>query len=173
MLRPVLLGLARDVDVVVTSRPGAWTGVTAPIVAVPLPALARRFDGDLPAGVIDAGSAVMTYGDQIGWVEEIDAATIALDPGSVPHDRLMTWASTADPTLLTPGPRVLVQEDRASRLLSRTLQALALDGSVVVTSAATSAALAEDSDRLDRLRSSERIDHPCEAPGRRHLRHDG
>ena len=154
---PALLDLARDVDVVVTSRPAAWTGPRAPVVAVPLPALARRFDGDLPAGAIDAGSAVMTYGDQIGWVEEVDLATVALEPGAVLHGELVTWAARLGDDV-SPGARVLVQEGDASRLLRRALQVLASDGSVVVLSPALTTVLAQDPARLERLRTSERVE---------------
>jgi uncharacterized protein (TIGR03089 family) len=154
---PALLDLARDVDVVVTSRPAAWTGTRAPVVAVPLPALARRFDGELPAGAIDAGSAVMTYGDQIGWVEQIDPGAVALEPGAVPHGELIAWGTLlADGA--SPGARVLVQEGDASRLLRRTVQVLTVDGSVVVVTPALTADLAADPDRLGRLRASERVD---------------
>ncbi|MBD7979265.1 TIGR03089 family protein [Oerskovia merdavium] len=154
---PALLGLAHDADVVVTSRPAAWAGTHAPVVAVPLPALARRFDGDLPAGAIDAGSAVMTYGDQIGWVEEVDPDAVALEPGAVLHGELVTWASRLGDDV-APGSRDLVQEGDASRLLRRTLQVLAVDGSVVVLSPALTTALAQDPERLSRLRTSERVD---------------
>ncbi|KZM33921.1 TIGR03089 family protein [Oerskovia enterophila] len=154
---PALPELARDVDVVVTSRPAAWTGTRAPVVAVPLPALARRFDGDLPAGAIDAGSAVMTYGDQIGWVEEVDPEAVALEPGAVSHSDLVTWATRLGDDV-APGARVLVQEGAASRLLRRTMQVLAVDGSVVVLSPALATVLDQDPERLSRLRTSERVD---------------
>jgi len=67
-----------DPDVVVTDDPGRWAGTGADLVVVSLPALARRYDGDLPAGAIDAASAVMTYGDAIGWVPEVDPGQDAL-----------------------------------------------------------------------------------------------
>lgn len=155
--QPALLDLARDVDVVVTSRPTGWAGTSAALVAVPLPALARRFDGDLPAGAIDAGSAVMTYGDQIGWVEEVDPEAVALVPGAVSHGELITWgAGSGDDVPAT--ARVLVHEDSTLSLLRRTLQVLAVDGSVVVVTPALTADLAADPDRLGRLRASERVD---------------
>src|SRR5690606_18769358 len=72
-------GGATRPDVVVTTRPERWTGMRAELVAVALPALARRFDGDLPAGAVDAASAVMTYGDQIGLAPGINPDAAALD----------------------------------------------------------------------------------------------
>jgi len=66
-------------DVVVTDRPTAWSGTAGQLVAVALPALARRFDGDLPAGAIDAASAVMTYGDVLGYVPGWEASATALE----------------------------------------------------------------------------------------------
>lgn len=152
--QPALLDLAHDADVVVTSRPMAWAGTRAPVVAVPLPALARRFDGDLPAGAIDAGSAVMTYGDQIGWVEEVDPDAIALEPGGVRHGALIAWGAEPGDDV-APGARVLVQEGDALRLLRRTLQFLTVDGSVVLVGAVISR-LGTDNPRLARLIATER-----------------
>lgn len=144
------------VDVVVTSRPAFWEGHDAPLVAVPLPALARRFDGTLPAGAIDAGSAVMTYGDQIGWVEEVDLDAVAIAP-DVAHRDLTGWALEAAPRPSLSGPRVHVDDEPLLTSLRRTLQALALDGSVVVTSPSVTSALASDPERAARLRESERV----------------
>ncbi|WP_336706417.1 TIGR03089 family protein [Oerskovia sp. USHLN155] len=145
-----------DVEVVVTSHPTSWTGTSAQLVAVPLPALARRFDGDLPPGTIDAGSAVMTYGDQIGWVEEIDPTAIAVEP-ALRHEDLVTWALACTPRPTASEPRTLVGEDHPLVVLRRTLQALSLDGSVIVTSVASTTAFADEPERLDRLRATERI----------------
>ncbi|MHA7134546.1 TIGR03089 family protein [Oerskovia turbata] len=145
-----------DANVVVTSRPTSWAGADAHLVAVPLPALARRFDGDLPAGAIDAGSAVMTYGDQIGWVEEVDPAADALAPGGVSHADLLPRASRLAPETLVPGARVLVRGDGPQDLvLGDVLAALAVDGSVVLLD--VDASRREDDDPLTvRLLSTER-----------------
>lgn len=149
----------RPVDVVVTSRPSAWDGTDAQLVAVPLPALARRYDGDLPHGAIDAGSAVMTYGDQIGWVEEIDPDAVAIDHGdgtTTPHDALSRWATGSRPPH-EGGRRGLLEPTSTIDLLRGTLDLLAGDGSVVVLSPTTSARLALDPAARDRLRQSERL----------------
>lgn len=79
-------------DVVVTDRPADLDlPRDAAVVAVTLPALARRFDGDLPAGALDAAGSVMTYGDVIGWVPATDPAAAALTVGTdtVPHAGLV------------------------------------------------------------------------------------
>jgi len=154
---PVVPTLAHGVDVVVTSRPAAWTGTYVPVVAVPLPALARRFDGDLPSGALDAGSAVMTYGDQIGWVEEIDPDAVALEPGAVRHSALIAWGAESGDDAPT-SARALVQENGTAALLRRVLQVLGVDGSVVVVAPTLTAELDQDHERLDRLRTSERVD---------------
>ena len=146
-------------DVVVTSRPAAWADLLsgpggADLVAVALPALARSFDGDLPPGAVDAAGAVMTYGDVIGWAPETDPTAVALesaDAGAVAFADLV-------PADGTPGARVLVDGARPlGGLLRELLTVWAADGSVVLASAATTAELAADPARLDRLRETERI----------------
>ena len=93
-------GTAADLDVIVTNRPEHWD-TTAPIVAVALPALARTFDGELAPGVIDAASAVMTYGDELGFVQETNPGALALGAGAYPgtasvrYDDLAGWADKA------------------------------------------------------------------------------
>ncbi|RXR26719.1 TIGR03089 family protein [Oerskovia turbata] len=148
-----------DADVVVTSRPAAWAGTSAQLVAVPLPALARRFDGDLPPGTIDAGSAVMTYGDQIGWVEEIDPTAVAIeqdDEPAVRHADLVVWATGTQPA--SGGNRRVMLEPTTPRdVVRRTLDLLTHDGSVVLLSSATSARLTQDPGAQERLRQSERL----------------
>ncbi|KGM08512.1 hypothetical protein N869_10340, partial [Cellulomonas bogoriensis 69B4 = DSM 16987] len=85
-----------DADVVVTHRPDAHPGATD-LVAVALPALARTFDGPLPAGATDAAGAVMTYGDVLTWMPEAVPTAPALTAGTeqVVHAELLTWALRA------------------------------------------------------------------------------
>lgn len=133
----VLDPAAADVDVVVSDRPAALDLLRgAGVVAVALPALARRFDGDLPAGAMDAAQSVMTYGDVIGWAPEPDptlpALALAAEP-PVTHTALLDAATAAAPvpagsrTLLTAG------DDRAGTpaTLLAVLGVLAGGGSVV------------------------------------------
>ncbi|WP_369369641.1 TIGR03089 family protein [Promicromonospora sp. Populi] len=143
-------GDAAQPDVIVTDGPDRWAGAGADLVVVSLPALARRYDGDLPAGAIDAASAVMTYGDAIGWVPEVD-------PG---QDALVTAAGAVGHKELVPEPgsgaRVMVDGRGAvADVLRELLGVWAGGGSVVLTSAATAAELERDEPRLTRLLSTE------------------
>ncbi len=116
-------------DVVVTHRPDAHPDASD-VVAVALPALARRFDGDLPPGALDAAGAVMTYGDALGWVAPADPAAAALTGTS--HAGLLAATAGHD---VAPGARVLhrvpdgpVTPDE----LVLELAVLAADGSLVL-----------------------------------------
>lgn len=145
-------------EIVVTDSPDRWRGAPGELVVVSLPALARRFDGDLPPGALDAASAVMTYGDVIGWVPETDPASPALLSGAdgtvVRHVDLVPPAG--DPR--DAQPRILV-DGRAplAALLRHLLTVWADDGSAVLISPATAAALDADPARRERLGSSERV----------------
>lgn len=79
------------VHVVVTDRP-AEPGDRA-VVALGLPALARTYDGELPAGVVDATSAVLGYGDVLTWIPEPDPLGPALElpDRTVMHRSLLAW----------------------------------------------------------------------------------
>jgi len=148
-------GTARP-DVVVTARPGRWSGTRAELVAVALPALARRFDGDLPAGAIDAASAVMTYGDQVGWAPSVDLA----------RDGLQASTETVTHAALVPVPaeglsaaRVLVDgRGRLQDVLRDLLALYRADGSAVVLSPAMAVEFEEDAGRRQRLITTEVID---------------
>lgn len=140
-------------DVVVTDTPERWADDGADLVVVSLPALARRYDGELPPGAIDAASAVMTYGDVIGWVPDVDPDQDALvtAAGAVGHKGLVPEPGN--------GARVLVDGRGAvADVLRELLGIWAGGGSVVLTSAGTAAALEADDARRERLRSTERVD---------------
>jgi len=152
------------VELVVTDRPADVRSGDATIVAVSLPALARSFAGPLPARAIDAASAVMTYGDVIGWVPAPDPASTALvGPGpDVSHATLFGWATGNSD--VPDGARAMVSTDASAqradataRLLRHTLDVLRTAGSVVVLDAATTTALLTDPSRRARLLDSERI----------------
>lgn len=158
-------------DVVVTPTPSRWLDADGArprgteLVAVALPALARSFGSDLPAGTVDAAAAVMTYGDQLGYVPPTDDSETALSGGgvAVPHGDLLAWARTqVEP--VSPGDRVLVLTPAAPtgagallRLLAHALDAWASDGSVVLVPADAAAALEADQERLERLVATERV----------------
>jgi uncharacterized protein (TIGR03089 family) len=144
-------------DVVVSTRPAVWTGSGAELVAVALPALARRFDGDLPPGAVDSASAVMTYGDQVGWVPAVELARPALEAGAaepVPHGALVPAAREGGV-----GRRVLVDgRGPTGDVLRGLLAVYGADGSAVVLSAATAVELDDDAARRDRVLAGERVD---------------
>lgn len=137
-------------EVLVTDAPPA-DAPGAEVVAVALPALARRFDGGLPPGAIDAAAAVMTYGDRIGWAPAPDAASPALETAGevVAHADLLAPEGE-------PGDRVLLPAPRGARPL---LARLAADASLVLTDPTTAEALRADPARRTRLVETERVTH--------------
>jgi uncharacterized protein (TIGR03089 family) len=146
--------VADDVDVVVSDRPGALAlprGVA--VVAVALPALARRFDGDLPAGALDAAQSVMTYGDVVGWAPVAEPDHPAL--GDLPHAALLAAAADAAP--VPDGSRTLltVGDDRTTTAptLLAVLGVLAEGGSVVLLRPEPG----EDAARVERVVTTERV----------------
>lgn len=154
-------GLGVDRAVVVTDRPDAWS-TAHDAVAVALPALARRFDGALPAGAMDAASAVMTYGDVLTFLQEHDpgADAVEVEGAVVPHADLEQWAreiAAVRPSQGT-GPRLLVRPSARGvfALLGTALDVLARDGSLVLLDPATSRELDGDPARLERLIATER-----------------
>jgi uncharacterized protein (TIGR03089 family) len=162
--------MEHDADIVVTNRPARYRDHGAgDIVAVGLAALARRFDGDLPAGAIDAAAAVMTYADQILWAPEPDPDTMALahvapsaasatqpqEAAGIRHAELLAWAVSAG---ITPSARILLdgRGDRA-HTLKQIIGAWAVGGSVVLLGPTSSAELVHDDARRARLVAQERI----------------
>lgn len=141
-----------DADVVVTSRPDAWSGSTAELVAVALPALARRFDGDLPPGTIDAAAAVMTYGDVIGY------DPVAGRPPSLAGLPGAERTESTEGAAAGPAGRTLVHGDRpVTTVLGEIVEVWVGGGSVVLTSAGTARELAGDPPRLERLVTTEQV----------------
>lgn len=144
-------------DVVVTHRPASAPG-GPPVVAVSLGALARRFDGDLPAGAIDAAAAVMTYGDALGWTPPRDAAAPAVETaaGAVRHDELLPWAagSSGAPPRARTLVRLPAEGSDTVGLLRVALDVLTGEGSVVVVTAGDDPA---DAARVDRIAETERV----------------
>lgn len=144
-------------DVVVTSEPARHTGRGPEVVAVALGALARRFEGDLPAGAIDAAGAVMTYGDVLTWLPEADTRreALVLPDRTVTHGELLTWAvGDGRPQV---GDRTLLLPEDLVELLGEALAVYAADGSVVLCSPQQGTLVAADPDRQRRLVEAERI----------------
>lgn len=150
------------VDVVVTDRPSHHLDSSAPVVAVALPALARRFDGALPVGAIDAASAVMTYGDMLGWVSPVDPHATALVVAGAPLTHAELSAEMNVPSPDGPGQRVLIRPvgDRvagAGEFAREGLRVLASGGSVVGLDASLARDYVEQPQRLERLIADERV----------------
>ena len=152
---------------VVTDHPDRWAASMAELAAVALPGLARRFEGPLPRGAMDAAAAVQTYGDVLTWLPEADTRHPALlGPAAVPHGDLLGWAGrTAAASMPAPGPtsdveRVLLEPAPTAEVATVLAQALTVhadDGSVVLCSSDTAAELAVDAPRRARLIQGERI----------------
>ncbi|MDQ0373260.1 TIGR03089 family protein [Cellulomonas humilata] len=142
-----------EADVVVTDRPDASPGATE-LVAVSLPALARRYDGTLPAGAVDAATAVMTYADALGWTAPAQPDETALvGAETVTHADLLTTAVTPEP-----GRVLRVAPDRTGTVdLLAVLGTLAGDGSLVLVSPEVGRVLLDDPDRRARLVGTERV----------------
>lgn len=144
-----------DLDVVVTDSPERWETSSAELVVVSLPALARRYDGELPPGAMDAASAVMTYADQVIYAPQPEPERPALtapaaETAVVRHDELVPAPGD--------GARELVDgRGDAAGVLRELLRIWAGAGSAVLTSPATAAALEADEARRDRLVESEKI----------------
>jgi uncharacterized protein (TIGR03089 family) len=154
----VVVGDDEPADAVVTSSP-SWpgTGTGGTLVAVALPALARSFPAPLPPGAID-GTAVLGYGDTLGWAPPVDPAAPALvgPGGTTSHADLVPDDETAE------ADRVLIDatDTPLDALLRRVLATLAAGGSVVLVGGDFAAALRADDERRARLVATERVTVP-------------
>jgi uncharacterized protein (TIGR03089 family) len=144
------------VDAVLTASPSSFTAgqhrATPEVVAVALPALARAFPGPLPDGVRD-GSAVLAYGDALGYVTPAGPGAPALvgPSGSATHATLVRPGGDDGRMLLdaTAGP--------LDELLRAVVDVLAAGGSVVLVGGGTAAQLRADDERRAALVASERV----------------
>lgn len=119
-------------DVVVTADPSAHRHDQ--VVAVALPALARRFDGDLPPGATDAAAAVMTYGDVLTYMPDADPSAPALLglPSTVRHGDLLGWAAGQVETTAQDRVLLATRDLDVRTLLATVLAVYAADGSLVL-----------------------------------------
>lgn len=158
--------------VVVTDRPERWAGSSVDVVAVALPALARRFGGELPPGATDAAAAVLGYGDVLTYVREHAPAACAVRTGGLSrtHAELGPWARTAaaerwdaEPWLAAADDdvphRVLLEAEDGDALavVAAALVIHGADGSVVLTAPEVTRGLAADDTRRAHLAETERI----------------
>ena len=85
-----------DVDVFITADPQTLAvNGSVEVIAVPLPALAMAFDGELPVGATDYASEVRSYADSFNH-SPIDTAATALHSaaGTLAYTQLFAAAAT-------------------------------------------------------------------------------
>lgn len=121
-----------DADFLVTDSPDGSAGADFDaVVAVPLPALAMSWPGELPAGVIDYAAEVRSHGDVFMAHSEPDAELPALTAAGAAHkhsDLLEDFAAGQKA-----GVRLLVRAgDGLEAALAQALGAWKEDGSVVL-----------------------------------------
>ena len=153
-----------DAELLATADPGpaAAAGGVDAVLAVALPALAMRWPGELPSGVLDYAAEVRSHGDFfMAYVDPEPDRTALRDAAGVdhPHGRLVedfgARPSGADDDVTDDGavaPRLLVRAgDGLEAALSRALWAWSRDGSVVLVH--------PDVALTERLLGDERISH--------------
>ncbi len=155
---------AEEPDIAVTSRA---TGAPSAglVLVVALPALAMRVDEPIPGGAVDAAAALMSYGDDLGYVQEPTATDAALSGpevagtagGPVPYGELAQWCREQTPASHRDeeNPRVLCAPGNHVDLLAHAIAAWRAGGSLVL--------LGEDVDasRFDEIEAAERAGVRC------------
>ena len=123
-----------EADLLATADPGsgAAEGAFEAVLAVALPALAMRWQGTLPSGVVDYAAEVRSHGDVfIPHVDPEPARRAVLTAAGVQHthgELLAGFAAVHDG-----GPRLLVPAGAGlEAVLAQALGAWAGDGSVVL-----------------------------------------
>lgn len=123
-------GEPQPVDVAVTADPASPPAAQA-VVAVALPALAMKWPGGLPAGILDYASEVRSHGDVFmpHMDGSSDAAAITTGSAAYPHSALLSDFAVPQPS----GVRLLVRAGEGlENALASALGAWAADGSVVL-----------------------------------------
>ncbi|WP_457972141.1 TIGR03089 family protein [Arthrobacter sp. D1-17] len=145
----VVLDGSGGADFLATAAPEDATPGFDAVVAVPLPALAMKWPGGLPAGVIDYAAEVRSHGDVFMAHEDPDPQHPALhttDGDPLRHaDLLETFAARHEP-----GARLVVRADEGlESALANALGAWKNDGSVVLVHG--------DVELTDNLLAAERV----------------
>lgn len=121
-----------EADLLVTDNPESVTGRYDAVIAVALPALAMRWSGDLPAGVIDYAAEVRSHGDVFMAHADPAASGCAVagrDGQRHLHDALLTGFAIRHDD----GVRLLVKaSDGLEAALANSLGAWQNGGSVVL-----------------------------------------
>ena len=138
-----------DADLLATSEPDRVEDRFDAVVAVPLPALAMRWPGDLPAGVLDYAAEVRSHGDVFMAHNDPDPGSSAVrssNGGAVRHEALLAEFAAGH----EPSARLLVRAaDGLEAALANALGAWKNDGSVVLVHG--------DVELTEKLLSAERI----------------
>ncbi|WP_426998625.1 TIGR03089 family protein [Pseudarthrobacter sp. N5] len=138
-----------EADLLVTSEPASSGGGFDAVIAVPLPALAMRWPGELPRGVLDYASEVRSHGDvfMAHGIPDDSAHAVRTGDGSVhEHSVLLEGFAASHET----GARLLVRaSDGLEGALANALGAWHNGGSVVLVH--------PDVELTDKLLAAERI----------------
>lgn len=138
-----------EAELLVTDRPGTVEGKYDAVIAVALPALALRWPGELPAGVIDYAAEVRSHGDVFMAHTDASAAGCAIRAAAGQqhvHENLITGFAASHEE----GVRLLVPaEEGLEPALANSLGAWHNGGSVVLTH--------PDVELTDKLLAAERI----------------
>lgn len=134
----------RGADVVATDRPAhrpratGAAGAPALVLAVALPALATRFPGPVPEGVLDAAAELMAAPDALTRVPPLDRRAPALVDGP-DHADLLTWCRDAAGAVSWPAsPRMVLDAGRGTaQVLGQAVAAWSAAGSVVLVADAS------------------------------------
>lgn len=156
----LVLGSAVDAGLVITNDPELYSEADE-LVVVSLGALARKFDGTLPPGAIDAAAAVMTYSDGLGYV----APTVSSENAIVSTDAQVVYADLGQWTvdsLESTGERTLLRcandsTSAQSELIRHALGIWHSGGSIVLFGSGIESEISDDSARLERIVASEKI----------------
>lgn len=121
-----------DADLLATCEPAAAEDAFDAVVAVPLPALAMRWPGDLPAGVLDYAAEVRSHGDVFMAHNDPDPGGPAVrssDGAAIRHEALLAEFAAGHEA----SARLLVRAaDGLEAALANALGAWKSDGSVVL-----------------------------------------
>lgn len=127
-----------EAELLATAEPAAAAagGAFEAVLAVALPALAMRWQGELPSGVVDYAAEVRSHGDFFMAQVDPEAGRVAVRAGAGTahtHARLLDGFAAAAGAPGPAAPRLLVRAgDGLESVLAQSLGAWQRDGSVVL-----------------------------------------